>query len=435
MKSVKSNLIFLIYLFSFAATSGQTPDSLLNLDKKDKQKQTVIPTKDNYLLVYDGLYDMTGSAQNLITASHLFGRGLDEITCKHDPKTGFNFCMDKDSYFGRAFIGFMHLWIMDLCSSIQHECMGHGYRGREFDARIDGYKISFTLGISRVDLHYEDMTYYEKLITHMGGCESSTVLAREAFRQSLLNDYFYHYYYFSFNMKLIDEPLYILIATPKVDSHEWNVYTGGGWDIRDYIKLFAAKSNESEKEIYKSAQKGAYWSLADPSLLISLFNYTYYYIIQGKSQVKSPMIKINAISFLPFTDFHLSPYGFEYYIGNYFKYNKTLYETYYRWSNGNIDGKSFGFGLTISNFIKYKNLRIDAGFDLWKQNFNLLYYNKDDIRYQQGIFSGKVLLKTHYQLNNTLSLWTQLSYKGIGFLLGYPIQKGFNAKIGMGFFF
>lgn len=166
-------------------------------------------------------------------------------------------------------------------------------------------------------------------------------------------------------------------------------------------------------------------------MLISFFNYIRDFIIKGKAQVKNPMIRINDIYVLPFTDFHLSPFGYEYYIGSYLKYNKTLYETYYRWGNGNIDGKSYGFGLGIINAIHYRNLRLDVGGDFWKQGFNLLYYEKDIDKYQENILSGKIYMKTFYQINNTFSLFGQASYKGEGFLLGNPVKKGFNAKIGL----
>jgi hypothetical protein len=169
-------------------------------------------------------------------------------------------------------------------------------------------------------------------------------------------------------------------------------------------------------------------------LLISLFNYIRDYIILGQAQVRNPMIKINSFSFLPFTDFHLSPFGYEYYAGTYLKYNKTLYESYYRWSFGNIDGKSYGLGMCISNMIQYHSIRFDAGFDLWKQGFNLLEYERDSTLYREKIFSGKIYLKTFYQINKTFSLFGQVSYKGDGFLLGNPMKKGFGAKVGLSFY-
>jgi len=91
--------------------------------------------------------------------------------------------------------------------------------------------------------------------------------------------------------------------------------------------------------------------------------------------------------------------------------------------------------MNISNIVQSHNFRFDAGFDLWKQGFNLLYYEKDSAKYRETIYSGKIYLKTFYQINNTFSLFGQASYKGDGFLLGNPIKKGFNAKIGLSFYF
>ena len=395
----------------------------------------VIPTKDNYLFIYDGLYDMNGSAENFLSVSHLFGRGLDKLSCNKDSVTGFNYCLGKHNFFGRILIDVgLNYFFTNWLSTIQHECMGHGFRIREFNLKVNSYDISSPLfGQAQVYFNKNELPYYGKLLEDVGGSESNTIFAREAYRESLLNNYFYHYYLYTFVLKL-DLPFYI-IGSPKVGSNDWNTYTGGGWDVVEYIKDFKTKSNDSEQVIYNAAQKGALWSFADPSLLISLFNYTRDFIIHGKSQVHNPMIKVENFAFLPYTDFHLSPFGYEYYAGTYLKYNKTLFETYYRWSNGNIDGKSYGIGINMINLIRFNSLKFDAYFDFWKQGFNLLYYETDPVKYRKKIFSGKICLKTIYQINNTFSFLGQVSYKGDGFLLGNPIKQGFNAKIGIGLYF
>ena len=433
-----NKIYFYLSLFFTITVSGQIRDSTSNIRPNTDQNKTTatISTKDNYLFVYDGLYDMTGSAQNLMTVSHLLGRGLDELACKPDKNTGFNICCEKDNFFGRMLIDFsFNLIFSNWLSTIQHECMGHGFRAREFDADINRYYISPGLlgGQAYVDFNKEDLPYYGYLLEETGGSESNTVLAREVFRQSLTNDYFYHYYFYSFINK-IDLSMYILGGTPKVGTNEWNNPTEGR-DVLNYIKAFKNKSLNDEQDIYNSAKKGAFWSLADPSLLISFYNYIRDYIIKGQAQVKNPMIRIKEIYFLPFTDFHLSPFGYEYYIGSYLKYNKTLYETYYRWSNGNIDGKSYGLGFCITNAFQYKHFRFDMGGDFWKQGFNLLYYEKDINKYQENLLSGKIYVKTFYMINNTFSLFGQASYKGEGFLIGNPVKKGFNAKAGLSFHF
>jgi hypothetical protein len=84
--------------------------------------------------------------------------------------------------------------------------------------------------------------------------------------------------------------------------------------------------------------------------------------------------------------------------------------------------------------IQYHSIRFDAGFDLWKQGFNLLEYERDSTLYREKIFSGKIYLKTFYQINKTFSLFGQVSYKGDGFLLGNPMKKGFGAKVGLSFY-
>lgn len=430
---LKNTFTFLIGLSSFVVASGQHSDSL-DLSNTRSQKRIFFSTKDNYLFVYDGLYDMTGSAQNLLSVSHLFGRGLDEISCKPDTLTGFNYCGKKGNVVGRIFLDGVNFIFTNWLSTVQHESMGHGFRIREFGVSVDGYNISPSMfGDPRVHYNKEDLPYYGKVLQDVGGSESNTVFAREAFRQGLVNDYFYHYYLYSFSLKL-DLPLYI-ISTPGVGSAGWNTYMGGGWDVVEYLKDFEVKSMDSLQVMQQASRRGALWSLADPSLLISLFNYTRDFIIRGRSQVKNPMIRIRHVSFLPFTDFHLSPFGYEYYAGTYLKYNKTLFETYYRWSNGNVDGKSYGIGVNMINLLRFNALKFDVGLDLWRQDFNLLYHDINDEKYHANIISGKLYVRANYQINNTFSFLGQLSYKGDGFLIGNPVEHGVNAKIGLGFYF
>ena len=434
MNHLKNNLIFLIVLLSYTSASGQHPDSLLSLNKTDSLKRIVFSPKDKYQFVYDGLYDMNGSAQNLLSVSHLFGRGLDEITWKQDTITGISYCGKKGSVIGRILLDGLNFFFTNWLSTVQHESMGHGFRIREFDVSINSYNVSPSMfGEPQVHFNKDDLPYYGKVLYDVGGSESNTVFAREAFRQSLINDYFNHYYMYAFALKL-DLPLYIF-GSPQVGSYSWNTYTGGGWDVVEYVKDFEAKSTDDQQAIYHAAQRGALWSLADPSLLISLFNYTRDFIIRGRAQAKNPMIKIKEMAFLPYTDFHLSPFGYEYYAGTYLKFNKTLFETYYRWSSGNVDGKSYGLGVNMINLIRFKSFKFDVGVDLWKQDFNLLYHTTDDDKYYENILSGKLYVRANYQLNNTFSFLGQLSYKGDGFLLGNPVEHGLNAKIGIGFYF
>jgi hypothetical protein len=428
-------ITILLLIAAFMTVYGQDSDSLLNINKRDDPKMTVVPMKDNYIFVYDGLYDMNGSAQNLLSVSNLLGRGLDELSCNQDTGTGFNYCAGKDNYFGRILIDVgLNYFFTNWLSIVQHEWMGHGFRLREFNVKVNSYDVTPNLfGQPQVYFNRDDLPYYGKVLEDVAGSESNTIFAREAFRQSLLNDYFYHYYIYSFVLKL-DLPFYI-IGTPKVGSYAWYNYTGGGWDVVYYIKDFATKSKDNEQAIYNAAKKGALWSFADPSLLISIFNYARDFIINGKSQVTNPMINVDNVAFLPYTDFHLSPFGYEYYAGTYLKYNKALLEAYYRWSNGNIDGKSYGIGFNMINLIRFNSFKFDVGLDIWEQGFNLLYYETDNVKYHEKILSGKIYLKPIYKINNTFSFLGQVSYKGDGVLLGNPITHGFNAKIGIGCYF
>jgi hypothetical protein len=147
------------------------------------------------------------------------------------------------------------------------------------------------------------------------------------------------------------------------------------------------------------------------------------------------MINFRSFSFLPFTDFHLSPFGYEYYAGSYFRHGKNLLETYYRWSNGNMDGRSKGFGFNLLKVYQSNRLRFDAGADIWNQDFNIRYYEQDSAKYSSTVRSAKIRIASFYRFSKITGAFGQLSYKGDGYLLGNPLKEGFNLKLGVNFIF
>jgi len=425
-KPLLTTVIVLISTFTFGQDT--THKGTLQL-----QQSPVETGKTRELLVFalSGKYDMTGSAQNLTSISRLVGRGLDNIVNTKDTATG----LYKTKGLGkRIIIGFLANFIfVNWLSTIQHEYMGHGYRIRENRAPVNRYVIPPAIfADAYVDFDRANMNYYGKILYAAGGSESNTVFARESFRQNLLHDYFFQYNIHTMMLKL-DMPAYILGGdTPSPGT---SAYDASEFDVVYYIKSFAAKSGTTQMKIYQKAKQGAYWSLADPSMWLSLLNYTRDYLVKGYTQIKNPMIHIRSVGFLPFTDFHLSPFGYEYYAGSYFRHGKNLLEANYRWSNGNVDGRSKGFGFNLLNAYQSNRLRFDAGADVWKQDIDIRYYQKDTAKYSKKIRSGKIRIASFYRFSNTTAAFGQVSYKGDGYLLGNPLKKGFNLKLGASFIF
>jgi len=104
MKLLICLFVILPWFLTFASASAQDRDSIQHFGEDAVRRPPMVSKTDKYLFVYDGLYDMTGSARNLLSASHLFGRGLDELTCKYERKTGFNYCGDEGRFPERVLI-------------------------------------------------------------------------------------------------------------------------------------------------------------------------------------------------------------------------------------------------------------------------------------------------------------------------------------------
>ncbi len=411
--------------FSLAA---QDADSTARVNMEARRNE---PGFSNELLLFvaSGKYDMAGSAQNLLSVSRLAGRGLDALVSRKDSVSGF---YKTKGLAKRLGIGLMvNFLFTNWLSTIQHEYMGHGYRIRENKAPVNSYVIPPAIFTDAyVDFDRANLSWYGKVLYATGGSESNTVFARESFRQNLLNDYFFHYNINTMMLKA-DMPAYILGGdTPKPGTPD---YDASEFDVVYYIKSFAEKSGTTETDVYKKAKRGAYWSLADPSLWLSLCAYTRDYLVKGLTQVKNPMINSKSFSVLPFTDFHLSPFGHEYYAGSYFRHRKHLLETYVRWSNGNIDGKSKGFGLSLLNTYKSNRINLDIGVDVWNQDFDITHYEKNNENYFKETRSGKIRVASFYRFSKATGFFSQVSYKGNGYLLGNPLKEGWNVKLGVGF--
>ena len=170
MKSKNICQILLFMLLLSQPIIGQVQDSISISNEKENVSSEGNSLKDHYLFVYDGLYDMIGSGKDFLSISHLFGRGLDELTCHPNENTGIYTCFEKKNFLERILIDGVNFIFTNWLSTAQHECMGHGFRAREFNARINQYYIEPGIfgGEARVDFNREDLPYYGLLLEDAG---------------------------------------------------------------------------------------------------------------------------------------------------------------------------------------------------------------------------------------------------------------------------
>ena len=78
---------------------------------------------------------------------------------------------------------------------------------------------------------------------------------------------------------------------------------------------------------------------------------------------------------------------------------------------------------------------MDIGVDVWNQDFDITHYEKNNENYFKETRSGKIRVASFYRFSKATGFFSQVSYKGNGYLLGNPLKEGWNVKLGVGLVF
>jgi len=177
----------------------------------------------------------------------------------------------------------------------------------------------------------------------------------------------------------------------------------------------------------------------DPFSYFSLYSW-WYYVFTGRT-MPIPMFKIGQVSYLPGVRMALAPYGFEYYVENFFVYKSQPYYFYVKW--GDHGGVSYrGIGFEGEKLGSWNWGSLGCKIDIWHQPkfflstkiFDALAFPELAVAPSRSKeYGAAVSLITRWNLGKKklISLYVEGGYKSQGYLPGYSLDKGVVARLGL----
>jgi len=271
---------------------------------------------------------------------------------------------------------------------VQHET-GHGYRYWEQGVPVE-YEFGVTNGRTCPQSDKE-LPLEARILMNGGGFEGNHALTNYIADQTMLygGDARNSFLYFA---NKLNQTYYIAVGPYARGEHKDNN------DVYNYVENMTELGGGDPGFTRDDIRFGAYWNLADPTTLLTLYN-SLRYVATGEKRYDIP-------DFLPRTGFLLTPLGPEYYFSTPFRYNKTLFDPYFRMAV-NSDGNSYGGGVHMKNINLDKRISMDADVDVWVQDKEL-----------GGMFKDVV----YFPINNGMELGIGGSAKSRGYVPGQPLD-------------
>lgn len=309
-----------------------------------------------------------------------------------------------------------------LISLVQHEVVGHGARGMEFNFPIIGYEFELlTLsGATFFDLDpsKKKISYFKKkkAIVILAGNEAARILG-EKIRYNMLKkdsiDPYSSAVYLSSEFhqeEYIQSTVVTLASKAPVDL---------GNDIVHYIKTINDIYGNDTVTLEQLSQRTAL-SYLDPFLI-----YSAYSLITGQSFKPIYLSLTDNLKWIPAFRTVLTPYGYEYHMLNFFKINNKLLRLTLGYGNQYHEEKStentYYGELYIPSIFSYDD-KIDLGGHIIGWSQPELFFKSYNIPETQIGFLANIY--GTYKLNKNLGVKASLGYTTGGYVNGFPTSKG-----------
>jgi len=246
---------------------------------------------DAYFLGFESEPAMDYGGQDVVTVHSAISRGLSKVV--------------KTSYVAPAYEFFFAAGL----STFQHEVFGHGSRAREYSLDPE-YSFGFDFS-GGTGLNKDPTTVEQNIIIAAGGTEGDSVMAHRILMDLYTGDGTDGSKIPLMAIAKIDFSLYCLI-TPDPSSSRGDfqdAYTNGN-DIAYYLTARQAQRGHANpadvwnnnyavdfqdpmlKDNYDEARAAAIWNLVDPSALAAMVGYVADHVIDGKTQVRPPVVPL-----------------------------------------------------------------------------------------------------------------------------------------------
>ncbi len=325
--------------------------------------------------------------------------------------------------------------VSEVALVVQHEIFGHTVRALEFDCGITSININlpppYGKGGGSVYISSgKDLSVDKHILIFTGGPESNIVYSQMLEKKFLKQGYaeYYELPTYLFNIEIAK---LLFGSAGNLNDSDFRTSDDGQYLVKINSKYLGTETDiNSYKITPEKLRKDRKFKLYHPMVYIAMCNYLINYIYKGKERMEIPMIRIRNVDFFPTTEFHMTPFGNEYYINVYLKTLKNFIDIY-----GRIGDRTFtefwGLGVTVDNILQTKHFILDGRVDFWRQ---------------PPVTNGQIPEKNaslmnglNINIDSTIPLERSdfidvrfiLGYKTEGFLIGKPLSKGFYGGVGL----
>lgn len=315
-----------------------------------------------------------------------------------------------------------------------HEVFGHGGRFREMEYKDISYnmKLDFPYGVgggfSAAWSTSITASVHERIAISIGGIEANKILADNITIQALLNDKLHYrqamlYYYSQNNL------FYYLLHTSQGKG------PGRGNDMIGFMNMvnsyYSFKSNE--RYTINQLSNQSFVAFANPMQFYAIYALYVKYLFQGKPTMEIPMIKMGRVKYLPALNFSLSPFGSQYHLVNYLRYQKQLFVADVHLGD-NTFNTFYGMGIKGFNIINRKIVTVNAHYDVWNQPELELETRSSIVKPNQWGQAFKIdcIVKPFKRYEGT-GLFFQVGYKTKGFMAGEQLSASPIMRAGLAF--
>ncbi len=314
---------------------------------------------------------------------------------------------------------------------ILHEYYGHGWRYRELDVGNIEYHLEFPIysdgdGYAHVKNYRRPVGDHEFTAIIQAGLEVYDVLQRRMIKRWMANQTL-HYreaslYFWSWQDK------FQYIADPPVELPKDPNYSGEFFDPDGYIWFLNRSAGIEDPDHFRmdldDLKKKNMISLVNPYAWYALIVQLNTYFYQGKTRTKIPTIRIGKYGFMPNMNMSLTPFGPEYHLENYIRWDEKVALVDIRIGDRTFHKNWWGIGLQVDNILDRGRVALDLTMDVWKQP-GLELYKKNSFSTQKNQLGMAFSVRVRYAIPNLdipLLLITEVGYKSSGFLQGFELD-------------
>ena len=319
-----------------------------------------------------------------------------------------------------------------------HEYLGHGARYRELG--IDEVHYAFDLpppygeggGEASASVSPGVINDHEILAIWMGGVEVHSILnKRLGLRWMAKREIQYReasLYFWSWQ---------IMFSYIQNTNEDLTAIADGN-DISAYVRLINRYAGHTDLDNLpmdvKDLKSRTMVNVANPFLLYSLFTIMKTYIWDGNNSNGFPTLNIKGVGYLPGLRTGLTPFGLEYHMDNYLRFENKVLLLNLRIGDQSFH-KSWGsVGVIIQNAFGNERFSLDMSADVWSQPE--IEIGADPVDSKGGGLGAAFSLRGYYDFTDSqvpISAVVELGYKSPGFVQGYVLDSSPIIRLGIAF--